>query len=191
MNPIDSVSATNDDDLQPTDRRGLVLSVGALAALAGVGVAWWLTPTGAEPQSAELDRLWDAQWENPLGGANLPMRQFRGSPLVLNFWATWCPPCVEELPLINDFYRANRGNGWQVLGLAVDKRASVQNFLKKMPLDFPVGLAGSMGADLGRKLGNLTGGLPFSVLIGGRGAVLHRKMGRLTADDLKEWVRLK
>ena len=119
------------------------------------------------------------------------MQSFRGRPLLLNFWATWCPPCVEELPLINAFYQQNKANGWQVLGLAVDKLASVQAFLQKMPLDFPVGMAGLAGADLGRGLGNLAGGLPFSVVVGGNGQVLQRKMGRLSASDLDAWVRLK
>jgi thiol-disulfide isomerase/thioredoxin len=119
------------------------------------------------------------------------MESFRGRPLLLNFWATWCPPCVEELPLINAFYRENKANGWQVLGLAVDNLAPVQSFLKKMPLDFPVGMAGLAGAELGRSLGNLTGGLPFSVVLGSDGQTLHRKLGRLNAADLAVWVRLK
>jgi len=119
------------------------------------------------------------------------MADFRGRPLLLNFWATWCPPCVEELPLINAFYKENLANGWQVLGLAVDKASAVQAFLKKMPLEFPVGMAGIAGADLGRSLGNLAGGLPFSVALSANGSVIQRKMGRLTASDLQAWARLK
>ena len=119
------------------------------------------------------------------------MQSFKGRPLLLNFWATWCPPCVDELPLINAFYRQNQGNQWQVLGLAVDKLDSVQAFLKRTPLDFPIGLAGLSGADLGRSLGNLTGGLPFSLVIGSDGLVRQRKLGRLREEDLDVWARLK
>ncbi len=119
------------------------------------------------------------------------MQSFQGRPLLVNFWATWCAPCVEELPLINDFYRQNKANGWQVIGLAVDKLASVQTFLQKMPLDFPVGMAGLGGTELSRALGNLVGGLPFSVVLGGDGSLMQRKMGRLTPADLSAWVRLK
>jgi thiol-disulfide isomerase/thioredoxin len=119
------------------------------------------------------------------------MESFRGKPLLINFWATWCPPCVEELPLINDFYRQNKSNGWQVLGLAVDKLPPVQSFLQKMPLEFPVGMAGMTGAELGRGLGNLAGGLPFSVVFNGAGMVVQRKLGRLTPSDLSAWLRLK
>ena len=119
------------------------------------------------------------------------LADYKGQWVLLNFWATWCAPCVEELPLINDFYRQNNGKGWQVLGLAVDKLVPVQSFLRKMPLDFPVGMAGLAGAELGRGLGNVAGGLPFSVVIGANGAVLYRKMGRLHPSDLAEVLSLK
>ncbi|MFZ2309004.1 MAG: TlpA disulfide reductase family protein [Rhodoferax sp.] len=124
-------------------------------------------------------------------GGTVSMSALRGRPLLVNFWATWCAPCVEELPLINDFYRQNKANGWQVVGLAVDKLAPVQAFLQKMPLDFPVGMAGLVGAELSRGMGNLVGGLPFSVVLGSDGMVLQRKMGRLVPDDLANWLRLK
>lgn len=173
------------------NRRLLLGATAASAALLGMGAAWWrnrapdLTPV-AEP----VDGFWSMQWDTPQGG-KLPMQSFQGRPLLLNFWATWCAPCVEELPLINDFYRQNKANDWQVLGLAIDKLAPVQSFLQKMPLDFPVGMAGLVGADWVRGLGNPAGGLPFSVVFGANGAVLHRKMGRLHAGDLTNMLSLK
>ena len=81
--------------------------------------------------------------------------------------------------------------GWQVLGLAVDQRAAVNGFLGKMPLSFPVALAGLSGVDLSKSLGNLSGGLPFTVVVGSGGAVLHRKMGRISLKDLSAWKHLK
>ena len=105
----------------------------------------------------------------------------------MNFWATWCPPCVEELPLINQFYRQQAAAGWQVLGLAVDQVGPVARFLERLPLDFPVALAGFAGTDLSRSLGNASGALPFSVLFGPDGGVLHRKLGKVSADELRQW----
>lgn len=180
-------------DGTPLGRRTL-LGVAAVAALAGVGVGLWSLQTRRNTQAAAVTDLvgdfWALQWATPDGGL-LPVRSFQGKPLLLNFWATWCPPCVEELPLINDFYRLNKANGWQVLGLAVDQPRPVQAFLEKMPLDFPVAMAGAAGAELGRALGNVTGGLPFSVVLAADGVVSHRKLGRLTADNLEQWARLK
>lgn len=173
----------------PVVQRRVLIGAAVTAALAGVGFAWWnsrATDVPADP----VEGFWSLQWDSPEGNP-LSMSAFRGRPLLLNFWATWCPPCVEELPLINTFYRQNIVNGWQVLGLAVDKLEPVQAFLKKMPLEFPIGMAGLAGADLARSLGNLAGGLPFTVVFGADGAVLHRKLGRVNAGDLEAWGRLK
>ena len=174
-----------------SSRRLLLGAVAVSAALAGAGLAWRRMQTpDAPPASPPVDGFWSSQWDTPQGG-RVSMQSFRGRPLLVNFWATWCPPCVEELPLINDFYRQNKASGWQVLGLAVDKLAPVQAFLQKMPLDFPIAMAGMPGADLSRSLGNLAGGLPFSLVLGSEGLVLQRKMGRLNAADLDAWLRLK
>ncbi|MDB5945989.1 MAG: ahpC/TSA family protein [Ramlibacter sp.] len=120
----------------------------------------------------------------------LTMQSLRGKPLLINFWATWCPPCVEELPLIDAFYRENAAKRWHVLGLAIDPPCAVRTFLGRIPVSFPVGLAGLEGTELGKSLGNTEGALPFSVVLGASGAVLRRKMGRLTKQELSDWARL-
>ena len=119
------------------------------------------------------------------------MQGLRGRPLLINFWATWCPPCVDELPLLDAFYRENESKGWQVVGIAVDKLTPVQSFLGRQPLAFPVVLAGMEGLNLSKNLGNQAGGLPFSVLFGADGSILHRKIGKLSEQDLKLWRELK
>jgi len=126
------------------------------------------------------------------------MAAFRGRPLLLNFWATWCPPCVKELPLIDQFQREQRerldprgaaGKGWQVVGLAVDQRAPVLGFLLRQPVSFDVGLAGLEGIDLARTLGNTGGGLPFTIALDRQGGIIQRKLGSLQPDDLARWGR--
>ena len=115
------------------------------------------------------------------------MQSFQGRPLLINFWATWCPPCIEELPLIEAFYQENKAKSWQVLGLAVDKPDRVQSFLKSTPLSFPIAMAGLEGTELSRELGNPTGSLPFSVVFSSDGQIAQRKLGRLQAQDLDQW----
>jgi len=95
------------------------------------------------------------------------------------------------LPLINAFYQENKANGWQVLGLAVDKVAQVNAFIEKTPLAFPVGMAGFGGTELSRKLGNLTGALPFTIALDAKGNILLRKMGQVTAGELQLVAGLK
>ena len=77
-----------------------------------------------------------------------------------------------------------------MLGLAVDQVAPVNAFLIKMPLSFPMAMAGMAGVELSKTLGNLSGGLPFTVVVGKSGDVLQRKMGRVTPDDLHSWAQL-
>ena len=168
-------------------RRALLGTVAAAAGLAGVGLAWWRH----EPEaSAQTDPLWAMRFEAPAGAPAVEMAKLRGQPLLLNFWATWCPPCVEELPLLDGFFKQNKAKGWQVIGLAIDQPTAVKAFLDRLPLSFPIGLAGLDGTALGRSLGNLAGGLPFTVVFDRQGQVVQRKMGRVSPQDLAAWTSL-
>lgn len=171
-------------------RRRLLLGAGLVATAAGLAAAWWTLHDRAASVNEPVPGFWTWQWPRPEGG-QLALQSFQSRPLLINFWATWCGPCVEELPLINDFYNKNRGNGFQVVGVAVDQAPAVQAFLKKTPLDFPVGIAGLSGAEMARSLGDLGGGLPFSLILDGAGKVVLRKSGRLTAQDLAALSGLK
>ncbi len=173
---------------QPNRRRWLTASVSGAAVLAGAGYAWWKFQPHAVQPDAVAD-FWQSSFDTPTG-QSLAMAGFKGKPLLLNFWATWCPPCVEELPLLDGFYKQNVSNGWQVLGLAIDQPSAVRNFLTKKPLTFAIGLAGLNGTDLVKSLGNLSGALPFTVVFGQSGQLLHRKMGQVSADDLIQWRKL-
>jgi len=130
--------------------------------------------------------FWSQQFETP-GGEALNMASFQGKPLLLNFWATWCPPCIEELPLIDAFWRKNTAIGHQVVALAIDQPSAVRKFLSRQALGFPVGLAGLEGTHLAKSLGNAVGGLPFTVFFKADGSIWRQKMGQLTADDLMQW----
>ncbi|MDA8453952.1 TlpA family protein disulfide reductase [Acidovorax sp. GBBC 3334] len=176
--------------LSPSRRRALYAGAAVVAAAGGAGLAWWRLQPHAAESGAEA-ALWTQRFDAPQqGAAALDMQAFRGKPMLVNFWATWCPPCVEELPMLNAFYRTHKEKGWQVVGLAIDQPSAVRQFLARVSLDFPIGLAGLQGTDLGRSLGNLTGGLPFTVLLGADGSIRHRKMGQVTAEDLTQWASL-
>ncbi|MFM7024843.1 MAG: TlpA family protein disulfide reductase [Limnohabitans sp.] len=166
--------------------RRWMLAAGALAATAGAGLAWWrLRPRTVFPPA--VAQFWGQRFERPTGG-EWAMQAFRGKPLLLNFWATWCPPCVEELPMIDGFWREHAANGFQVLALAIDQPSSVRRFLDRQPLACPVALGGIEGMDLVRALGNPQGGLPFSVFFDADGNISWQKIGQLTPQDLKSWL---
>lgn len=168
-------------------RRQWMLGVGLAAAAAGAGVAWWrVKPGDAQPQ--EVQSFWQKRFEQPTG-AVLDMAGLRGRPLLVNFWATWCPPCVEELPMIDAFWRQHASKGIQVLALAIDQNAAVQRFLGRQPLSIPVGLVGAEGTDLAKSLGNSMGGLPFTVFFDADGRIYRQKLGKLTKEDLDDWLK--
>jgi thiol-disulfide isomerase/thioredoxin len=189
----------NDSSKPLMQRRHLLTSgVAAAAVLAGSGVAYWQSKQETTDEAAkhatdghsDLNNLWQMQFDTPEGG-KLAMQSLKGKPLLINFWATWCPPCVEELPLLERFYSQNKSKNnksLQILGLAADKSTAVQAFLKKLPLTFPIGITDLSGIALSKSWGNLAGGLPFSVMLAADGHVMQRKMGKLSEDDLTIWL---
>jgi thiol-disulfide isomerase/thioredoxin len=175
----------------PTTRRALLAGVGVLAAAGG---AFWYGRQAPAPQTlaaaeegGEAIDLWSLRFPRPEGG-ELVMADLRGKPLLINFWATWCPPCVKELPEIDRFARGHAAQ-LNVVGLAIDSLAPVQSFLKKLPLSFSVGLAGMSGTDLTRSLGNHAGALPFTVLLDAQGKLVQRKLGETHHDELARWAK--
>lgn len=175
------------------NRRNMLYGgVAAAAGLAGAGAAWWkFRPrdvVAGEPERA-AETFWQLSFDTP-DGQNLPMSSFRGKTVLVNFWATWCPPCVEELPLLDYFYQENRDKNIQVVGLAVDQPSAVRTWMQSNPLHFPVGMAGLAGTELSKSLGNQTGGLPFTVVFGASGKLLHRKLGKVSPEDLALWAKL-
>lgn len=163
------------------------LTAAGVAVVAG-GAAYALrSPSMASREPGPVETAFWQQQFSQLNGAILSMSAFRGKPLVLNFWATWCPPCIAELPLLSAFYVENKSKSWQVLGLAIDQPSSVKRFLVESPLSFPVAMAGATGTDLSRSLGNLSGGLPFTVVFGPAGDIRQRKIGQVSPSDLDAW----
>ena len=164
------------------NRRQLTYAGVAVAAGGiGMGAALWRTRSAAEGPP------WNLRFDQP-GGGQIRLADFHGQPLLLNFWATWCPPCVSEMPMLDKFQADAAAQGWRVAGLAVDNLAPVQAFLAKRPVRYPIGLAGTGGIELARSLGNSGGALPFSVVFDRRGDVVQRKLGVLTEADLQAWV---
>ena len=168
-------------------RRRLLMGGAAAVALAGgIGVALRHGADGdADPA---VEALFALGFDTPDGG-RIEMRALRGRPLLVNFWATWCAPCVREMPQIDRFHRDFGPRGWQVLGLAIDGPTPVREFLAtKLRIAFPIGLAGVDGTGLARQLGNERGGLPFSVAIDAAGRVAQRKLGETHYEELAGWA---
>lgn len=168
------------------NRRSLTIATLSAAGLAAAGVGYWTQRRTAGPEADSA--FWSTRFETP-GGDNLALSTFQGKPLVVNFWATWCAPCVKEMPQLDRFHREHAGEGWQVLGVAVDRAEAVKTFLGKLPVGFPIALAGMAGADLARTLGNDKGGLPFTAVFDRKGRQVATRSGETSYDELLGWAR--
>jgi len=112
-----------------------------------------------------------------------------GRPLLVNVWASWCAPCVHEMPELQRFAASQGSNGVQVVGIALDDADAVRAFLRRVPVAYPILLDAPGAADGGVRLGNPKGVLPYSVLISADGVLLKQRIGPFAAGELADWAR--
>ena len=114
--------------------------------------------------------------------------QFGGRPILINYWASWCPPCVEEMPLLDAFARSQPADGVHVIGIALDEVSDVVRFLDERPVGFPIRIEASGPNDSSMLLGNARGILPYSVLIDADGRLQKSRLGAFRKAELEDWA---
>ena len=161
-------------------REFLILGgVGVVAAAAGMLVG----PMVLQSRSGASELL-SARFSD-LSGTVRTLGEWNGKILVCNFWATWCPPCVEEVPLLARTRGRYVDKGVEVVGIAIDSAKNVAKFLRSMNVEYPQLIGGADGLDLLRKLGNKAGGLPFTVILDRSGSVAETKLGAYKGPELE------
>lgn len=174
--------------VHPKRRQWLVgLGVAGAAAAGGVALAWWQRPQMAKTPDAPVAAFLHQSFPLVEGGT-LSLAEFDGQRLLVNFWAPWCAPCVEELPMLDAVHRVHRARGWRFLGLAADRLEPVQRFVQTSPVSFPIALAGFAGIQWSKQLGNESGGLPFTAVFDRAGRMQLRKLGQLSRSELDGWM---
>ncbi|WP_354686338.1 TlpA disulfide reductase family protein [Cupriavidus necator] len=164
-------------------RLWLWIGVAVIACVAGALAGQFVfSPKPASDLAVETffqTRLPDA------AGADLDLGKLRGKTVVVNFWAPWCGPCVEEMPELTALHDEYKSRQVEFVGIGIDSAANIQNFTRKVPVAYPLAVAGFAGTELSRSFGNSAGGLPYTVVINPDGSVKFRKMGRVTAAELR------
>lgn len=111
-----------------------------------------------------------------------------GRPMLVNVWASWCGPCIEEMPELQRFATAQGANGVQVVGIALDEAANVRDFLQKIPVSYPILIDAAGPADAGVQLGNPKGVLPYSILVSADGRLLKQRIGPFVHGEIDTWA---
>jgi thiol-disulfide isomerase/thioredoxin len=118
-------------------------------------------------------------------GKTQEFAQWRGKPLVVNFWATWCEPCRDEMPALARLHQRFSPNGVNFVGIALDTSANVSDFAKIYKISYPLLVAGTEGIELSQDLGNFHSALPFTVILGSDGKALSTRLGRISEHELE------
>ena len=163
----------------------LYAGVGTAALLAGIAATVWRGRRRGAEDNAAVRALF-AQTLADADGTPRSLAQWRGTPVIVNFWATWCEPCVREMPDLQRLRDAYASHGVQVLGLALDQPARIRDFRDQLQLTLPLFAAAAAGSELMRGLGNASEALPYTVLISRDGSVLWRHLGQIDPEYLRK-----
>jgi len=175
-----------------TRGRAVALFVAVAIASAAVGYAlnrWWAGSSiaGREEPGAIAEAVFAARLTDLTGGVQT-LAPWRGRVLVVNFWATWCAPCREEIPVFVRMQERYGGQGLQFVGIAIDHAGPVAEFAREFQINYPLLLGGLETLELVRRAGNRAGVLPHTLIIGRSGRVAASELGALKEPRLEALV---
>ena len=166
-------------------KRRLVTTVLIGALFTAIGAYFGARQMAPEPaQSGAVHELLN-QTLPDVGGKPQRLDQWQGKILVVNFWATWCAPCVKEMPELSALQTELKGKSIQIIGIGIDSASNIAEFAGKYQITYPLIVAGMSGAKFTRTLGNQAGGLPYTVIIGRKGELSKTYLGQLSIDELR------
>ncbi len=189
------------------NKRQFSITVIVIALIAGVGgfyaQQWWRTAgTLVRIDGTAQTNLDDKSANNKVLNIQRPdfklldlenklrsVSEWDGKVILVNFWATWCPPCVREVPTLDKLHTDYKDRGFVVIGIAIDSLDAVTDFVDPLDLQYPILLAEQQGIELSQAYGNRLGILPFSVIIDKHGKIVEQHPGEISYQQVESLIK--
>ena len=162
---------------------GLIIIVALLALSGGMIAKGLLSPV---EQTSQMP-LPDIYLPDVSGNLH-SISEWKGKVLVINFWATWCPPCLKEIPEFMALQEQYADKGLQFIGIAIDDQVSVQEYLVSTKINYPILIAGVTGIALAQHLGNTIDAVPFTIVVNKQGQIIHRHPGEFSSEQIMKII---
>ena len=164
-----------------------IAGISLVALLAGVLTSQWIYKTGLASDPA-IKAFFANPWQTP-DGKSANTEQWRGKVLVVNFWASWCPPCVEEMPTLDKLQAEFKTQNVLFVGIGIDSPSNIREFLEKTPVSYPIVIGGLEGSNLSKQMGNSQGALPYTIIINAQGKSTSSMLGKISEEELRKAIK--
>jgi len=165
----------------------IIVAISFLALFGGVMTSQWISKTGLASEPA-IKAFFANPWQSP-DGKTLDTQNWQGKVLVVNFWASWCPPCVEEMPTLDKLQKEFLQQNVLFVGIGIDSPSNIREFLSKTPVAYPIVIGGLEGSNLSKQLGNSQGALPYTIIINAKGKSTYSKLGKISEEDIRSAIK--
>jgi alkyl hydroperoxide reductase subunit AhpC len=165
----------------------IIVAISLLALLGGTLTSQWISKTGLASEPS-IKAFFANVWQSP-DGKPVNSSEWQGKVLVVNFWASWCPPCVEEMPTLDLLQQEFLQQNVVFVGIGIDSPSNIREFLKSTPVSYPIVIGGMEGSSLSKQMGNTQGALPYTVIISAKGKSIYTKLGKISEEELRKAIK--
>ena len=165
----------------------IIVVISLLALLGGTLTSQWISKTGLASEPS-IKAFFANVWQSP-DGKPVNSSEWQGKDLVVNFWSSWCPPCVEEMPTLDLLQQEFLQQNVVFVGIGIDSPSNIREFLKSTPVSYPIVIGGMEGSSLSKQMGNTQGALPYTVIISAKGKSIYTKLGKISEEELRKAIK--